>query len=136
MDVDDYEVPHVLIVCVEVEGLYFDPSGYAWHYTYAYIQDGVTFIAKRLSALTLTLWLSGTALYMMLITEIALSSALGLDLCLETSESREVAEEEEARWLWLSFESWIERKLKKESLLVRAAMVFCAQVEASNQKFC
>ncbi|GJU77076.1 retrotransposon protein, putative, ty1-copia subclass [Tanacetum coccineum] len=30
-----------------LEGLYFDPSGYAWCYTYAYIQEGVTFIAKR-----------------------------------------------------------------------------------------
>ncbi|GKA24149.1 retrotransposon protein, putative, ty1-copia subclass [Tanacetum coccineum] len=29
-----------------LEGLYFDPSGYAWCYTYAYIQEGVTFIAK------------------------------------------------------------------------------------------
>ncbi|GKB15481.1 ribonuclease H-like domain-containing protein, partial [Tanacetum coccineum] len=32
---------------IKVEGLYFDPSGYAWCYTYTYIQDGVTFIAKR-----------------------------------------------------------------------------------------
>ncbi|GKF29884.1 hypothetical protein Tco_0096226, partial [Tanacetum coccineum] len=29
------------------EGLYFDHSGYTWCYTYVYIQEGVTFIAKR-----------------------------------------------------------------------------------------
>ncbi|GJW09775.1 retrotransposon protein, putative, ty1-copia subclass [Tanacetum coccineum] len=36
-----------------VEGLYFDPSGYAWCYTYAYIQEGVTFIAKSKSHMVL-----------------------------------------------------------------------------------
>ncbi|GKA01888.1 putative reverse transcriptase domain-containing protein [Tanacetum coccineum] len=36
-----------------IEGLYFDPSGYAWRYTYAYIQDGVTFIAKSKSHMVL-----------------------------------------------------------------------------------
>ncbi|GKA30512.1 hypothetical protein Tco_0716817 [Tanacetum coccineum] len=39
---------HNKVACLMlgIEGLYFDPSGYAWRYTYAYIQDGVTFIAK------------------------------------------------------------------------------------------
>ncbi|GJU44825.1 putative cytosolic NADP isocitrate dehydrogenase [Tanacetum coccineum] len=36
----------VLLDAYQLEGLYFDPSGYAWCYTYAYIQEGVTFIAK------------------------------------------------------------------------------------------
>ncbi|GJT11000.1 UDP-sulfoquinovose synthase, chloroplastic [Tanacetum coccineum] len=32
----------------EKEGLYFDPRGYAWCYTYAYIQDGVNgYLLKR-----------------------------------------------------------------------------------------
>ncbi|GJT60836.1 hypothetical protein Tco_1004369 [Tanacetum coccineum] len=38
---------HISFIEKLVEGLYFDPSGYAWCYTYTYIQEGVTFIAKR-----------------------------------------------------------------------------------------
>ncbi|GKE51787.1 hypothetical protein Tco_1486943 [Tanacetum coccineum] len=35
-------------MCVNVEGLYFDPRGYAWCYTYTYVQDGVNgYLLKR-----------------------------------------------------------------------------------------
>ncbi|GJS76490.1 hypothetical protein Tco_0726371 [Tanacetum coccineum] len=35
-------------MCVNVEGLLFDPRGYVWCYTYAYIEDGVNgYLLKR-----------------------------------------------------------------------------------------